>query len=289
MTDCSLWFAAKRLHFLSHISPAHIVEDHALGVRRTHSKRPSLLMAVGGGHLTHFYTLPASPTPTKFDGVAASISSGRIVFAPANSEYVHVFNPVQPESSMNVYVGAALAGKQYKFSGACAVGGRVYMAPYSSEAVGVLDIASGTLSTISTGDSTPYKYSGIVRSSTTGKLYLPPHDADAVGVVDMATAAFSTLPLPATVGTTSARFSGALKLQAGGEERVLMVPYSATVALALDPASESVTTVPLSASAAGGSGKFMGGAVVGASAYLAPFNQHLIGIVTARSDGSFAF
>ena len=103
-------------------------------------------------------------------------------------------------------------------------------APHSSEAVGVLDIASGTLSTISTGDSTPYKYSGIVRSSTTGKLYLPPHDADAVGVVDMATAAFSTLPLPAAVGTTSARFSGALKLQAGGEERVLMVPYSATVA-----------------------------------------------------------
>ena len=104
------------------------------------------------------------------------------------------------------------------WSGIAESGGRLFLAPHHAESVLVVDAASGTTSTISTGVDGDGKWSGI--AACAGRLYCAPYNASVVLVIDPATNRTSTIECSRTW-----RFQGR-----GGEPSEMLAKWSGAVA-----------------------------------------------------------
>lgn len=235
-----------------------------------------LLMA-----LSAFATFPAPLGKGKYDGIAHAHST--VVFAPYGADHIGLLDQAT-HSFSNVTL--PFRG-HHKYSGAAHLNGKVYFTPHSADHVGILDVALRTFSTATVRNSNMYKYSGAAHSTLTNKLYFGPYNERTVGVFDPARSIFSTITLPDVQAGRpyhSGRYSGALATRGGA--RICFVPYNNVEVLLLDTTSETFATVPLTGAAYYGSSRYAGGAVVegagvgaGPVLYLAPFNQHAIGVV----------
>ena len=167
-------------------------------------------------------------------------------------------------------------GKRSWYMGAVAIGSRAYLAPYVADNVGVVDVASGTFSTISTlgaGVTSESKYVGAVAIGAT--VYFAPFDEDNVGVLDTVSSAFSTIRLDG-VNRGGQNYADAVAVGTS----VYMSPWDQDGVGVLDTVTSIFSTIDVGAAGspsgvAGAAGvvnsKYWGAAALGTKVYFAPF------------------
>ena len=174
------------------------------------------------------------------------------------------------------------------YMGAVAIGSRAYLAPYLANNVGVVDVPSGTFSTISTVDAGVtgnFKYVGAVAIGAT--VYFAPFDEDSVGVLDTASSAFSTIRLD---GVNRGGQNFADGVNRGGQNYadavavgtiVYMAPWNQDGVGVLDTVTSMFSTIDVSTAGsssdvvgvAGAISKYWGAAALGTRVYFAPFHR----------------
>ena len=163
------------------------------------------------------------------------------------------------------------------YMGAVAIGSRAYLAPYLANNVGVVDVPSGTFSTISTVDAGVtgnFKYVGAVAIGAT--VYFAPFDEDSVGVLDTASSAFSTIRLDG-VNRGGQNYADAVAVGT----IVYMAPWNQDGVGVLDTVTSMFSTIDVSTAGsssdvvgvAGAISKYWGAAALGTRVYFAPFHR----------------
>ena len=159
---------------------------------------------------------------------------------------------------------SAVAQGNFKFSGICCAGGKVYAAPCHADVLLEFDPASGAVrgidvSAVAQGDD---KFSGICCAGD--KLYAAPHCADVLLEFDPASGAVRGIDVSA-VAQGDFKFDG---ICCAGD-KVYAAPCHADVLLEFDPASGAVRGIDVSA-VAQGNFKFSGICCAGDRVYAAP-------------------
>ena len=166
-----------------------------------------------------FSTLPlpaalltnADRVHNRFLGAVATHNGHHIVFPPYNAEDVLLLNTrTQQFTAIRHSGGRAILGSA-KFSGGAAVGNRVFLAPFNTNKIGIVDVST---STYSEGPNafrgSLAKYSGA--ASFNNKVYFSPYYQDNVGVLDATTLQFEFIPTRPAGATSLAAFCGAITL-----------------------------------------------------------------------------
>ena len=155
-------------------------------------------------------------------------------------------------------------GSRSWYMGAVAIGSRAYLAPYAADNIGVVDVSSGTFSTISTldaGVTGSSKYVGAVAIGAT--VYFAPFDEDSVGVLHTASSAFSTIRLDG-VNHGGQNYADAVAVGT----TVYMAPWNQDGVGVLDTVTSMFSTIDVGTA---GSKSYWGAAALGTKVYFAPF------------------
>ena len=161
------------------------------------------------------------------------------------------------------------------YMGAVAIGSRAYLAPHAADNVGVVNMSSGSFSTISTldaGVTGTSKYVGAVAIGAT--VYFAPFDEDSVGVLDTASSAFSTTRLDG-VNRGGNNYADAVAVG----RTVYMSPWNQDGVGVLDTVTSMFSTIDVGTTGsssdvpgvAGVRNKYWGAAALGTKVYFAPF------------------
>jgi len=165
---------------------------------------------------------------------AARGDDERIIFAPANSENIGIFNP-----SDDSYMSAATHGQgDYAFRGAArANDGRIIFAPSNSPYVGIFDLSDDSYTDgPSTGEDNA-KFSGAVRAQD-GRIIFVPYFSDIVGIFNPSGDSYTSGP---EHNEGHLAFQGAAKTDDG---RIILAPYESDNIGIFDPSDNSYTSGP---------------------------------------------
>jgi len=214
----------------------------------------------------------------KYDG-AATVGT-KVIFAPCYQNNVGIFDVATSAFTTmdNTYLQTPTdsfnSNTQFKYSGAAAVGTRVFFAPNYQYNMGIYDVTANTFSSVATGlaSAAPDKdfFSGAVSVGT--KAYFAGNEADFLGIYDAVTNVWST------VATTGEEYAGAAAIG----NTVYFAPGSgagANVGI-YDTSSGTFSTGALTGDALGGNEKYYGAVAIGNYAYFVPYEQDNIGRYT---------
>eukprot|EP01047_Picozoa_sp_COSAG01_P002790 COSAG01_NODE_76_length_28332_cov_298.876992_20_plen_785_part_00 len=179
----------------------------------------------------------------------ALLPDGRVVFVPANSATIGLYDP-----STNTFTrGPAVGSVHAKFFGGTLLpDGRVVLVPSGSATIGLYDPSTNTFTSGPVVGSGQEKFFGGVLLPD-GRVVFVPRSFATIGLYDPRTNTFTRGP---AVGSVHAKFSAGVLLPDG---RVVFVPYiSGTIGL-YDPSTNTFTSGP---GVGPTQGKFTGGVLL---------------------------
>ena len=156
---------------------------------------------------------------------------GKIYCAPNAAGNILVIDPVARTTST---IGSGLPVYN---TGVLAPNGKIYFVPSSTTATGVLvlDVATGTYTTIGSLGATATKYMGGALAPN-GKIYCAPYNATDFLVIDPIA---NTVTQKGSVAGT-AKYGGAVL---GPNGKIYCIPRTASSILVIDPSTETTTTI----------------------------------------------
>ena len=163
----------------------------------------------------------------KFHGVT-TVSDGRVVFAPSDTDCVGIFDPM--DNTFNCVDISSTIRIAKKFAGATTANdGRVIFAPYDADCVGIFDPTNNTFSCVDIsstifrpGRNAYYKFTGATTASNGLVVFAPYRGANCVGIFDPNTDFFRCVDISSTINGDYYKFSGATTVSNG---LVVFAPY----------------------------------------------------------------
>jgi len=130
------------------------------------------------------------------------------------------------------------------FIGGCfAPNGKIYMVPYQTDSVGVIDLENNIAYTSSLGNYMAPFASGNKWACPTlapnGKIYCPPHNESSIFVIDPENEYAYTSSMGASIALNGTTYWGSTL---GSDGKIYCAPWSAQNVLIIDPETETATT-----------------------------------------------
>jgi len=217
-----------------------------------------------------------TPETEKFFG-SATVSDGRIVFAPFKETKVGVFNPASRSKYATYGSVTQSSGGQAYFGATVTADDRVVFTPYMVPRIGIFDPSTNAYSEVTitvTKTSSIFKGNGAL--ATNGQIIFPPHTEPGLGVYTPSTNAFTTKSL-ASYTSASAIAHGACAANSGN--LVYLAPWHANVIIAYDPTTDSFSNIDISATLTMNS-KFRGCASASNDKIIfSPYNSDGVGVL----------
>jgi len=165
--------------------------------------------------------------------------------------------------------------------GVLATNGKIFLAPFNADDVGVIDPATGGFSVIDISRSIyiDQKYRGGVLGPD-GRIFLVPCNADLIGVINPVDQSFSVIDISASINTESKYWGGVMH----PDGKIYFAPHNADNVGVLDPAAGSFSVVNISGTISTDR-KYAGGVVApNGKVYFVPYDADNVGVFNPVGD-----
>jgi hypothetical protein len=209
----------------------------------------------------------------KFSGGA--LVGTKIVYSPLRVGYIGVLDTERRTVEAYAIPVAYTDTSIHQYSGAVAVGDKVFMVPALMDIVLVFDTTTNRMSAITGVGGSNWRYvAGVAVGS---KIYCAPRDVDNVGVIDTQTMSFSTISVGVPTGTYKYRATAALGT------KVYCAPMHQDNVLVIDTLTDRISTI----ATRGVSGTYKFNSMVAYPPLLVLFpggGQYSVGVLDTNTD-----